>query len=73
MVSESVPTKYSLKVVNPQISQYKIVKIGEKLCKDIKDLKELILDNLPETEVLPDDQDMEFGYIAMEKGMAKYG
>ena len=44
------------------------MKIG-KLCKDIKDLKEIILDNFPETELLPDDQDMEFGYIEPGHGL----
>ena len=44
------------------------MKIG-KLCKDIKDLKEIILDNFPETELLPDVQDMEFGYIEPGHGL----
>ena len=57
--TEPEGTKYSLKIINPQKKRdYKVVKIGKKVCKDIKDLKELILSNFPETIDAPDDQDM---------------
>ena len=68
--TEPEGTKYSLKIVNSQKkSDYKVVKIGKKVCKDIGDLKELILSNFPETVDAPDDQDMEFGFIEPGHGL----
>ena len=67
--TEPERTKYSLKIVNPQKNDYKVVKIGKKVCKDINDLKELILSNFPETVDAPDDQDMEFRFIEPGHGL----
>ena len=39
------------------------------MCKEIKNLKELILSNFSETLDAPDDQDMESGFIELGHGL----